>query len=294
MARTRLLLAFGGASSEHEVSIRSATSVRAAIDPARYDVVPLGIRRDGSFVTGPADAELTAILTEGRAVADVRALSGELVFPVLHGPNGEDGTFQGFLEILGLPYVGSGVLASALCMDKVAQKQLVKTAAPEVPLVPWVDLHRDGVHDATVHDRIADALGFPCFVKPVNMGSSVGVVKVAQRDALPGALAEAARFDTRIVVEQGVDAREIEIAVLGNGGPETIASPPGEIVLPPGVWYDYETKYVNDVATLHIPAQLPDEVTATIATLAKKAFVATGCKGLARIDFLLERGTGTP
>ena len=186
------------------------------------------------------------------------------------------------------------MLASALCMDKIAQKQLVATAAPEIPLVPWVDVHRDAVGDEELHARIADELGFPCFVKPVNLGSSVGVVKVPDAASLPEALRTAAHYDVRIVVERGVDAREIEIAVLGNGGPDTQVSPPGEIGLPPGVWYDYETKYVNDVATLHIPAQLPDDLAASIAEHAERAFVVTGCKGLARIDFLLDRATGTP
>lgn len=294
MARTRLLLAFGGASSEHEVSLRSAASVREAIDATRFETVLLGIGRDGTFVTGASDADLAEIISHGSPVTDVRALNGELVFPALHGPNGEDGTIQGFLEILGLPYVGSGVLASALCMDKVAQKQLVKTAAPEVPLVPWVDVHRDRINDAQLHARIADTLGFPCFVKPVNLGSSVGIAKVSSREALPEALRTAARFDTRIVVERAVDAREIEIAVLGNGDENTIASPPGEIILPPDVWYDYDTKYANDVARLQIPAELPERTVSEIATLAKTAFSVTGCKGLARIDFLLDRTTGTP
>jgi len=294
MPRTRLLLAYGGASSEHEVSIRSATSVLAAVDRERFDPVPLAIRRDGTFATGSADADLAEIAKCGEVVVDLRALDVALVFPVLHGPYGEDGTFQGFLEILGLPYVGSGVLASALCMDKVAQKQLVATAAPDVPLVPWVDVHRSGVEDPALHRRIADELGFPCFVKPVNLGSSVGVVKVERAEQLPEALTTAARYDVRIVVERGVDAREIEIAVLGNAGGALQVSPPGEIGLPPGVWYDYETKYVNDVATLHIPAELPQDVVATIGTLAKRAFEVTGCMGLARIDFLLDRAIGTP
>jgi len=294
MARTRLLLAYGGASSEHEVSIRSATSVLAAVDRERFDPVPVGIRRDGTFVHGDADADLASLLADGPAVADIRTLRGDLVLPILHGPHGEDGTFQGFLEILGLPYVGSGVLASAVCMDKVAQKQLIATAAPEVPLVPWVDARRDAVDSPALHAEIAETVGFPCFVKPANLGSSVGVVKVIDAAGLVDGLREAAQYDTRIIIEQGVDAREIEVAVLGNGGPETLASPPGEIELPPGVWYDYDTKYVNDVATLRIPANLPDETTARIQTLAKQSFVAAGCKGLARVDFLLCRATGTP
>jgi D-alanine--D-alanine ligase len=222
----------------------------------------------------------------------------DLVFPVLHGPYGEDGTIQGLLEILGLPYVGSGVLASSLCMDKVAQKHLVASAAPEVPLVPWRELGAAVLESeaglARAVEEIRDALGFPCFVKPVNLGSSVGVSRVDGVDALPEALRVAARYDHRVIVELGIDARELELAVLGNGGPETRVSAPGEIGLPPGLWYDYDTKYVSDVARLDIPARLSEDVVARMQRLALRAFQVTGCKGLARIDFLLCRKTGTP
>ena len=303
MAPTRLLVAFGGASSEHEISLRSAASVLGAVDRHRFEPVPLGIARDGTWRTGPVTAtpspqELAAMVTEGRVVPDPRALEAELAFPVLHGPYGEDGTIQGLFEILGLPYVGSGVLASALCMDKVACKHLIASAAPEVPQVPWCELSSaalatpDGMARAV--DQIRDTLGFPCFVKPVNLGSSVGVGRALGVDELPASLRAAARYDERVIVEQGIDARELEIAVLGNGGPRTRLSAPGEIGLPPGTWYDYDTKYVNDVATLHIPAAVPDDVEAAIRRTALRAFQVTGCKGLARIDFLLCRKTGTP
>ena len=232
-AKTRLLLAFGGASSEHEISIRSARSVLQAVDRERFEPLLLGIRRDGGFRTGPATADLAEVIDAGETVTDVRGLRADLCFPVLHGPHGEDGTFQGFCEILGLPYVGSGVLASALCMDKVAQKQLVDSAAPEVPLVPWLAMTSAELADserlASRRETIAKQLGFPCFVKPANLGSSVGVVKVGASGELEAALREAARYDARIVVERGVDAREIELAVLGNGGPETMVSRPGLI-----------------------------------------------------------------
>jgi D-alanine--D-alanine ligase len=303
MPDTRLLVAFGGASSEHEISLRSASSVLCAVDRRRFEPVPLAIARDGTWRTGelpeaPTPAQLAAIVADGQPVPDLRALAADLAFPVLHGPYGEDGTIQGLFEILGLPYVGSGVLASSLCMDKVAQKHLVAAAAPEVPLVPWREVDAStfaaagGLQRAV--EEIRDALGFPCFVKPVNLGSSVGVSRVATIDELPDALHAAARYDHRVIVEQGVDAREIELAVLGNGGPETRISAPGEIGLPPGVWYDYDTKYVNDVATLDIPAALPEDVVARMQQLALRAFQVTGCKGLARIDFLLCRKTGTP
>jgi D-alanine-D-alanine ligase len=294
MAPTRLLLAYGGASSEHEVSIRSARSILDAIDRERFDPIPLAVRRDGGWRTGCAGDDLATLGETGQPVADLRALAVDLVFPALHGPYGEDGTFQGMLEIYGLPYVGSGVLASALCMDKIAQKQLVAAAAPDVPLVPWCEVTVAQLADgerARTAARVLEVCGVPCFVKPANLGSSVGVVKVERAEDLPAALAAAARYDHRVIVEAGIDAREIELAVLGNGDAETIVSPPGEIELPPGVWYDYETKYEKDVATYHIPAQLPAEVASALQHAARRAFVATGCKGLARIDFFVERGT---
>ncbi len=295
MSVTRLLLVYGGASSEHEISIRSARSILDAIDRDRFVPIPLAIARDGSWRTGPVDADLATLVTEGERVTDLRTLGADLVFPALHGPFGEDGTIQGLLEIYGLPYVGSGVLASALCMDKIAQKQLVAAAAPQVPLVPWCEVTvaqlRPQAREATAA-RVLQVCGTPCFVKPANLGSSVGVVKVESPEALGDALTEAAQYDHRIIVEGGVDAREIELAVLGNGDEATVVSPPGEIELPPGVWYDYETKYEKDVATYHIPASLPDDVARTLQAHARQAFVSCGCKGLARIDFFVERGTG--
>jgi D-alanine-D-alanine ligase len=299
MAQTRLLVLFGGVSSEHEISLRSAASVIAAIDRTRYLPLLVGIRRDGTWRTGAPDRDLADIVHEGEPVADLRALAPDVVFPVLHGPHGEDGTIQGLLEILGLPYVGSGVLASALCMDKVAQKHLVAAAAPEVPLVLWRAVHATALEDADRRDStlesIAAELGFPCFVKPANLGSSVGVHRVRTPDELLPALQDAARYDRSLVVEKSVpDAREIEIAVLGNGGSETMVSAPGEIVLPKGVWYDYDTKYEKDVAVPKIPADLPKATAENIRTLALRAFEVTGCRGLARIDFLLDRETGEP
>ncbi len=298
MARTRLLLLFGGTSSEHEISIRSARSILAALDRDRFEPTLVGIGRDRRWRQGEATEDLEAIVKAGREVADVRALQPDVVFPVLHGPNGEDGTIQGMLELLGVAYVGSGVLASALCMDKVAQKQLVGAAAPDIPLVPWCNVDGRTLGDEGARrdeaERIARTLGFPCFIKPANLGSSVGVTKATDRASLQEALRTAARYDHKIVVERGIDAREIEVAVLGNGGAETLVSAPGEIRLPPGVWYDYDTKYVNDVATLDIPADLPPEVAGRIRELALEAFRATDCRGLARIDFLLDRATSTP
>ncbi len=297
MSRTRVALLFGGVSSEHEISLRSAASVLAAIDRDRYEPVLVGIGRDGVWRTGPLDTALAAIVADGTVVPGVHALAPDVVFPVLHGPHGEDGTMQGLLELAGVAYVGSGVLASALCMDKLAQKHLVASAAPEIPLVPWMPVDgrrvRDLAYVAAVGAEILAALGLPCFVKPANLGSSVGVYKVVDAQGLTAALRGAAQYDHTVVVERGIDAREIEIAVLGDGGPDTLVSAPGEIILPPGLWYDYDTKYVSDVASLAIPAAFDDPaIPESIVACARTAFRVTGCHGLARIDFLLDRATG--
>ena len=297
-ARPHLLLVFGGRSSEHEVSIRSATSVLEAIDRQRFTPSLLVIRRDGQFVAAPEDTPLGEVERRGAPVGDLRALAPDLVFPVLHGPFGEDGTFQGLLEVLDLPYVGAGVLASALCMDKAVCKRFLQSLEPPVPVTPWVECDAHELADPATREallaRVGERLGYPCFVKPANQGSSVGVSKVTGPDALLAALALAARYDPKIVIERGIDCREIELAVLGDGGPETAVSEPGEIGLPPGVWYDYATKYEDDVASLQIPADLPEETSRTLQALALQAFRATGCQGLARIDFLVDRATLTP
>ena len=297
-AAQRLLLVFGGRSSEHEISLRSATEVLAALDRARFTPVLLGIRRGGGWRTGPDDQSLAAIVGDGQPVHDLRALGPDLVFPVLHGPHGEDGTFQGLLEVLGLPYVGSGVLASALCMDKALCKHLLHHQSPPVPVVPWIELTAralDTMRDRqTTVDAVQERLGFPCFVKPSNQGSSVGVSRAVDGDDLVRALALAARYDSKLLVERAVDAREIEFSVLGNGDDATIVSGPGEIGLPPGAWYDYDNKYLKDVATLQIPAPLPDDLVTAMQAICLRAFRLTGCKGLARVDFLVDRDTLAP
>lgn len=298
MSARRLLLVFGGRSSEHEISLRSATEILKAIDRQRFTPVLLGIRRDGSWWTGPADMPLEAVLTRGEPVADLRALAPELVFPVLHGPHGEDGTFQGLLEVLGLPYVGSGVLASALCMDKGQLKHVLATQSRPIPVVPWIEVEASGLSTQAARQEICDAIasevGFPCFVKPANQGSSVGISRVDEEADLWRALTLAARYDSKLVVEKGIDAREIEVGILGNGGADTLVSAPGEIGLPTGEWYDYENKYLKDAATLQIPADLPAAAAARLQELALRAFQVAGCKGLARVDFLVDRETLAP
>ncbi|MDC0719535.1 D-alanine--D-alanine ligase family protein [Nannocystis bainbridge] len=298
MPARRLLIVFGGRSSEHEISLRSAAEILKAIDHQRFTPVLLGIRRDGGWWTGPAEWSLEAVLESGEPVGDLRQLAPDLVFPVLHGPYGEDGTFQGLLEVLGLPYVGSGVLASALCMDKALLKHLLGTQAAAIPGVPWLEVDAHGLGTAGQRQEICDAIveevGFPCFVKPANQGSSVGISRVDEEAGLWRALTLAARYDAKLVVEKGIDAREIELAVLGNGDGHTLVSPPGEIGLPAGEWYDYENKYLKDAATLQIPADLPEATAERLRDLALRAFRVAGCKGLARIDFLVDRHTLQP
>lgn len=309
---------FGGQSGEHEVSLVSAQTVMAGLDAEKYNVVPVGIGKDGRWLAGPkAHAALVAaadqaLLPAGSgdsaqpdaAGSDVatdspggKLLTAEwslpsgidVVFPVLHGPMGEDGTVQGLLEMAGLPYVGCGVAASAVGMDKALMKAAF--AAAGLPQLPWllvrrVDWERDPQLVAT---RIEERLSYPVFVKPANMGSSVGVGKAKDRASLESSLADAARYDSRIVIEQGIPAREIEVSVLGNDDPE--ASIPGEII-PSGEWYDYTAKYLSGASQIVIPAPISAERTAQVRECAVKAFLAINGAGLGRVDFLLDKESG--
>ncbi len=300
-APQRLALIFGGRSSEHEVSIRSATEVLNALDRSRFEPVAIAVTRTGEFRTAAISnaRSLAEIVDHGQPIDDLRELlrSCACAFPLLHGPFGEDGTFQGLFEVYGVPYVGSGVLASALCMDKGAFKHHVAAPPNGIPVTPGVSL--DALVEGEVHAQARARaavleLGFPVFVKPANQGSSVGVSRAGDLGQLDDALELAFCYDSKVIVERGLDAREIELAVLGDGGPETIVSQPGEIILPKGQWYTYETKYLDDVATYAIPALLPTETVELLQMLALRAFRATRCTGLARVDFLVERGSLTP
>jgi D-alanine-D-alanine ligase len=301
---------FGGRSGEHEVSLMSAESVIAYLDKAKYDVVPLGITKGGRWLTSHdpmrtlkamADNTESSVETSVPASEDVppwRALLpglGErgipyvdVIFPVLHGPFGEDGTVQGLFELADIPYVGAGVLGSALAMDKVAMKAVFK--AEGLPMADYVLVNRwewDTQREAVVR-KAEEQIGYPCFVKPANLGSSVGVSKVADAAGLPMALDLAARYDRRMLIERGIDAREIECSVLGNDHPR--ASLPGE-VRPSREFYDYVAKYFDEDTRLTTPADLPGPKVAEIQDLAVRAFVALDCAGMARADFFLERGT---
>lgn len=311
--RIRVAVLFGGQSDEHDVSLRSAQTVIGALDPALYEVIPIGITREGGWLTGgdpmrqlTARSPLFALAAgndagegsrpddsnqELAAMAGSALLSGavDVIFPVLHGPRGEDGTVQGLMELANLPYVGSGVLGSAVAMDKAMAKTVLAEAG--IPQGPWELVTRGAwrAEPEAVTARIETALGYPCFVKPANLGSSVGISKVHGPDDVAAALDLAAHFDRRIVVERGLDARELEIAVLGNDSP--IASVPGEVV-PCHEFYDYSAKYVEDGSELIVPADVSGEVVARIRELAVRAFTALDLAGMARVDFFLERATG--
>lgn len=302
---------FGGRSGEHEVSLRSAESIISALDQSKYEVIPIAITKQGKWL---ASSEATNLLpsavienadqrvaifgdpTErGLARFNKESASGDrdqidVVFPVLHGTYGEDGTIQGLLEMADIPYVGCGVLASSAGMDKVVMKRLFREAG--LPIIDFTSFLRTQWEAAPqkIEERVIQEIGFPCFVKPANLGSSVGISKATDAKSLKQAIATAAKFDRKVVVERGVDAREIEVSVLGNDEP--VASLPGEIVPQTAEFYDYKAKYIDDNgARLVIPAELVAEMTAEIQRLAIRVFQAIDGSGLARVDFFLERGT---
>jgi D-alanine-D-alanine ligase len=341
MKKVRVGVLFGGRSGEHEVSLLSAASVVNAIDKEKYEVVPIGITKDGRWLTAAAaeallqgkphdeskhlragDPDATpgaAVLASGEAVvvppepvhstarsltpfqsdatalrrAADRAINVDVIFPVLHGTFGEDGTIQGLLELADIPYVGAGVLGSAAGMDKDIMKSLFRAAG--LPIVKHVTILRsDWDADPKKTEKIIDrSLKYPVFVKPANLGSSVGISKARTKKELGPAIYEAAKFDRKIVIEQGVGgakhkAREIECSVLGNDRPQ--ASVPGEIV-PIKEFYDYAAKYLDEGSELIIPAKLTNPETKKVQELAMRAFQAVDCTGLARVDFLMDPKT---
>ncbi|NEQ46516.1 MAG: D-alanine--D-alanine ligase [Leptolyngbya sp. SIOISBB] len=307
MAKTRVGVLFGGCSGEHEVSIHSAQAIAGALtrgaNQEKYTVTPVYITKTGVWQFGEIAAQT---LQSGEALAvemdDVTASDRlpdrqqltniDIWFPVLHGPNGEDGTIQGLLSLLQIPFVGAGVLGAAVGMDKIAMKTAFAQAG--LPQVNYVAVSRAEVWSnpcvfPKLCDRIEEALGYPAFVKPANLGSSVGIAKVRSRQELEAALDSAASYDRRIIVEAGVQAREVECAVLGNDVPK--ASVIGEIAFESD-FYDYETKYTAGQAELTIPAQLPPEVTRQIQEMAVEAFQAVDAAGISRVDFFYVESTG--
>jgi D-alanine-D-alanine ligase len=317
--RIRIGILFGGRSAEHDVSLRSAQTIMNALDPEKFDIMPIGITRSGQWLSGgdPMQAltaaspmfhlgsgedasseslgasETSTLVARAGSSASGSVPTGitdsvDIVFPALHGPLGEDGTVQGMLELAGVPYVGSGVLGSAVAMDKAVTKTMLEQAG--LPQIPWRLVTRKAWRQDpdSIRAWIAESIGFPCFVKPANMGSSVGISKVHGVDEFDPAMDLAAYHDRRIVIEQGVNAREIEIAVLGNDDP--IASVAGEI-RPRGEFYDYDAKYIDDTAELIVPAAVDPDLLGYMQGLAVDAFKALDLAGLARVDFFIERNT---
>ena len=300
--RLRVGVLFGGRSGEHEVSLASAASVIRGLDPAKYEPVPIGITKEGHWRVGVgAQKMLPEVLRGGDPVmmtadptdASLMPLKGggagqhlDVIFPVMHGTFGEDGTIQGLLDLAGLPFVGAGVLGSAIGMDKDVAKRLLQVA--KIPVVPWITVHR---HDweknpKQIQRAIESKFKYPLFVKPATLGSSVGMTKVHSRAELAPALNLAAEFAMKILVEKAMVAREIEVSVLGNHDPK--ASIPGEIV-PHREFYDYTAKYLEDGTQLLIPAKLKAAQVKTIQSLAVAAFRALELSGMARVDFFLEK-----
>jgi D-alanine-D-alanine ligase len=270
----RVAVLRGGRSSEHEVSLASGASVAAGLTGAGHDVVVVEVGRDGRWLADGVELQLRA----GGGLLDC-----DVAFAVLHGPFGEDGTVQGVFEILDVPYVGAGVLASAACLDKVVFKELMAQAG--LPQVGYVLLN-EGDDPAP-----AAALGLPCWVKPARLGSSVGIVRVAELSELSGALAQAFAHDPRVIVEASAPGIEVECAVLGHTL-DARASTPGQIVLLKGAgWYDYEAKYEPGGMELRVPARISESATARLRALAVAAFAASGCSGLARADFFVDGET---
>lgn len=311
--KLRVGVIFGGRSGEHEVSLRSAESIINALDPEKYEVVPIAITKEGRWLASSEATNLLPRAVMERADQSV-ALFGDptksgltrftqsgqeegrrerldVIFPVLHGTYGEDGTIQGLLEMAAIPYVGCGVLASAAGMDKVIMKRLFREAG--LPIVEYTHFLRSQweARPQEIESRVIEEIGFPCFVKPANLGSSVGISKADDGRELKAAIELAARYDRKIIVERGLDAREIEVSILGNDEPQ--ASLPGEIVPASAEFYDYKAKYIDPQgARLLIPAPLADEQIAEVQQLGVRAFQAVDGAGLARVDFFLEKASG--
>ena len=304
--KLRIGVIFGGRSGEHEVSLASAASVIRALDPEKYEAMPIGITKEGRWLAGtPAQKMLPDVLRAGHGVmlnadpsvaalvptdgGSSAALRVDVVFPVLHGTYGEDGTVQGLLDLAGLPYVGAGVLGSAVGMDKDMQKRLFLQAG--LPVGDFAAILRSEWEASrkSVLRRLSKQFRYPLFVKPATLGSSVGMTKVHRASEMPGALDFASEFAQKVVIERGISGREIEVAVLGNDDPQ--ASVPGEII-PHREFYDYTAKYLEQGTKLEIPAKLSRAQVRQFKEYAVLAFRSLECRGMARVDFFLESKTG--
>lgn len=309
MSKLDICVVFGGVSSEHKVSLVSAATVVGGLDREKYNLHLIGITENGGwrYVDGdkiPADFDANfekypkAVISPDRGDCGIIIFSGEkptlqhidAAIPVMHGRNGEDGTIQGLFELAGIPYVGSGVLGSSVCMDKCIAKLLF--AAADIPQAAWIEVRiaADGGYDTAKLDEIEEKLGYPCFIKPSNAGSSVGISKAANREELIRGIETAAPHDRKILVEEAVNAREVESAVFGNDEP--ICAPVlGEIV-PAAEFYDYDAKYADENSKLMMPAPLDEATTEKIREYAVRAYKICECRGLSRVDFFVDKVTG--
>ncbi len=295
---TRVALLMGGRNSEHEVSVVSAQGVMAALDPTRFEAIPVLIARDGGWTWDGRPVALCPSVSVHRSVPGTDLCTGglitlddaawhpvDVVFPVLHGPNGEDGTIQGMCEVAALPCVGAGVTASAIAIDKALFKTIAIAEGIPVAAGIAVEASRWASHEAGVREEIAGLLGYPCFAKPARLGSSVGISRVASPDELQSAMDLAFAHDSKVLIERAVVGREVEVGLLGND--EVTVSPPGELTYE-GDWYDYDTKYQPGRAELTVPAPLEPQVAERARELALAAFRAVGCEGMGRVDFFIE------
>ena len=278
MSRLKVAILAGGRSSEHEISLASARSVLESLDPEEYDVATVAIGRDGRWELGVGDGSVAETLPVPAANAPATLGAVDVVLPILHGPFGEDGTVQGLLELAGVPYIGAGVAASALCMDKDLFKKVLRDSG--LPVARHVAL-REG-------DAVQNPFGFPCFVKPARLGSSVGITKAHDEAELRAAVELASRHDDKVLVEEFLDGIEVEVGVLGNREP--IASIPGQIVPLGHEWYDYESKYDEGGMDLVIPPELPEAVIEEVQRAAVESFRVTECEGMARVDCFVVDG----
>ncbi len=306
--KLRVGVLFGGKSGEHDVSLLSATSVMEAMDLEQYEVIPIGIEKDGSWRIGQSSLQMLAgIMSSDHTQAITRQIPQafqeieeaslavlnpqkiDVVFPVIHGTYGEDGKLQGLFEMAEIPYVGAGVLASAIGMDKAISKKVFQQAG--LPQAKYLSYHRKKLksQETEMVAQIEEQLGYPCFVKPANLGSSVGISKAIHRQELIEALHLAAKYDEKIVIEEFVEAREIEVAILGNHQPE--ASVPGEIISS-NEFYDYRAKYVDGKSRMQIPADLSAETAEKIREMAIQAYQAIDGSGLSRVDFFVRKESG--
>ncbi len=311
MKRKKIAVLFGGRSGEHVVSLRSAASVIETLDPEIYEIIPIGITRAGGWIAGedawqslwdqkpPRKATSACIslypsapglmVLEENVPGKWRYQPLDVVFPVLHGPFGEDGTVQGLLELSGIAYVGSGVLASAMGMDKVVMKTVFRHH--NIPVAPFLSYSRQQWDEAPEDcvNEVEQRLGFPCFIKPANLGSSLGISKVGTPTDIAAAVGDALLYDNKVIVEAFIEGREIECSVLGNMQP--VSSRPGEII-PCNDFYDYHAKYLDDRSELVVPVELGEEIEAELKDLACRSFLAIEASGLARVDFFVNSATG--